>query len=141
MSSSRANDTAAAEASPSASEPPQSPRNPPRLDTSSRARPKFVSFGRDSELGGPPNREFINEHTPLMMPPRGGDRDPLLKEPLSPIGTEDDWDNEPETEETKSALFLFLLTLGGLGLQIGWSVETSNGSVCRSPLTFTSSLY
>lgn len=135
MSSSRANDTAAAEASPS--EPPHSPRNPPRLDTSNRARPKFVSFGRDSELGGPPNREFIGERTPLMMPPRSGERDPLLKEPLSPIGTEDDWNNEPETEETKSSLFLFLLTLGGLGLQIGWSVETSNGSVCRSTLTFT----
>ncbi|KAJ4303151.1 hypothetical protein N0V90_002044 [Kalmusia sp. IMI 367209] len=45
---------------------------------------------------------------------------------LSPVGS-DDWQGDDQ-EETKSSFFLFLLTLGGLGLQIGWSVETSNGS-------------
>lgn len=54
---------------------------------------------------------------------------PLLKV-ISPIGS-DDWEGDTD-EETKSAWYLFLLTLGGLGLQIGWSVETSNGSVSMS---------
>lgn len=110
---------------------------PPPLDTqlsnSGRPRPKFVSFGRESELGGPPNREFINESSPLINPadrPRETDR--LLKEHLTPNFGQEDEDYFPEFEETKSSFFLFLLTLGGLGLQIGWSVETSNGSVCVS---------
>ena len=55
--------------------------------------------------------------------------DPLLKEVLSPLGSDDDWQAEQQVEETKSSWFLFLLTFGGLGLSIGWSVETSNGSV------------
>jgi len=58
--------------------------------------------------------------------------DPLLKETVSPLD-DDDWQGEQQTEETKSSLFLFLLTVCGLGLQIGWSVETSNGSVSSSP--------
>tara|TARA_R110002003_G_scaffold48_46_gene4290 strand:+ start:11228 stop:11455 length:228 start_codon:yes stop_codon:yes gene_type:complete len=56
--------------------------------------------------------------------------DPLLKETMSPL-SDDDWQGEHQAEETKSSWFLFLLTFGGLGLQIGWSVETSNGSVSR----------
>ena len=56
------------------------------------------------------------------------EQDPLLKEVLSPL-SDDDWQGEHHVEETKSSWYLFLLTLGGLGLQIGWSVETSNGSV------------
>lgn len=55
--------------------------------------------------------------------------DPLLKEVMSPTEDDDDWAGENQVEETKSSWFLFLLTFGGLGLQIGWSVETSNGSV------------
>jgi len=49
----------------------------------------------------------------------------------SPLDSEEDEDYfmEDEEEETRSSFFMFLLTLGGLGLQIGWSVETSNGSV------------
>lgn len=61
-----------------------------------------------------------------MNPERPRETDRLIKEPN--FGQEDD-DYFPEFEETKSSFFLFLLTLGGLGLQIGWSVETSNGSV------------
>jgi solute carrier family 45 protein 1/2/4 len=95
-----------------------------------------VSFGRDSELGAPPNREFINESSPLINPAeRARETDRLLKEPVAPaFGGQEDDDYFPEFEETKSSFFLFLLTLGGLGLQIGWSVETSNGSVCTSQL-------
>lgn len=62
--------------------------------------------------------------------------DPLLKEVMSPTDDEDDWMGENQTEETKSSWFLFLLTFGGLGLQIGWSVETSNGSVSDAILSF-----
>ena len=108
----------------------------PRIDTglpqSGRPRPKFVSFGQNSDVT--PNREFINESSPLINPadaPRETDR--LLKEPIPPaLSGPEDGDYFPEFEETKSSFFLFLLTLGGLGLQIGWSVETSNGSVSRS---------
>jgi solute carrier family 45 protein 1/2/4 len=56
--------------------------------------------------------------------------DPLLKESMG--DDDDDWQGEQQTEETKSSWYLFLLTFGGLGLQIGWSVETSNGSVSYS---------
>lgn len=59
--------------------------------------------------------------------------DPLLKEAMSPDDDDDDWMGEQQVEETKSSWFLFLLTFGGLGLQIGWSVETSNGSVSAFP--------
>ena len=59
--------------------------------------------------------------------------DPLLKEAMSPDDDDDDWMGEQQVEETKSSWFLFLLTFGGLGLQIGWSVETSNGSVSALP--------
>jgi solute carrier family 45 protein 1/2/4 len=154
--------------SPSTS-PLASPRDPPKLDTSSqqrpRPRPKLVSFGRDSLGGGRPTTEgrpqvdFINEdaepeprphahvgfqdevteHSPFVQPGRmSREMDPLLKEAMSPLGSDDDWLGEQQTEETKSSWFLFLLTFGGLGLQIGWSVETSNGSVRYSfTLTYT----
>lgn len=126
----RDNDDTISEASSISSRRSQ-PGPPPidtRLSQSGRPRPKFVSFTRDNDLGsgGPPSREFINENTPLMNPERARETDRLIKEPT--FGQEDD-DYFPEFEETKSSFFLFLLTLGGLGLQIGWSVETSNGSV------------
>jgi len=120
---------------------PRSPR-PPQLDLAAAAatsrphpRPKLVSFGRDSLLGGRPDTEgpthvhFIHEPSPDIAPTRmSSEIDPLLKEVLSPTDTEDDWQGEQQSEETKSSWFLFLLTFGGLGLSIGWSVETSNGS-------------
>ncbi|KAF3042054.1 hypothetical protein E8E11_004833 [Didymella keratinophila] len=108
--------------------------NPPPIDTrlseSGRPRPKFVSFGRDSELGPSPNRQTVfTESSPLINPAdRARETDRLLKEPVAPSFGQDNDDYFPEFEETKSSFFLFLLTLGGLGLQIGWSVETSNGS-------------
>jgi solute carrier family 45 protein 1/2/4 len=128
--------------SPSSS-PLASPRTPPKLDTSNqqrpRPRPKLVSFGRDTSGGGRPTTEgrprvdFIDEteeHSPFIQPGRmSREIDPLLKETMSPLDDDDDWQGEQQTEETKSSWYLFLLTFGGLGLQIGWSVETSNGSV------------
>ena len=70
--------------------------------------------------------QVINETSPLMRPRSSADFDGLDKV-ISPIDS-DDWQGD-DADETKSSFFLFLLTLGGLGLQIGWSVETSNGSV------------
>lgn len=86
--------------------------------------PKVVSFRRSSDA---PVEEYINENSPLLRPRTSGeiDDDSTFKG-VSPLGS-DNWEGDEE-EETKSSFFLFLLTLGGLGLQIGWSVETSNGS-------------
>ncbi|KAL5380152.1 hypothetical protein DPSP01_007953 [Paraphaeosphaeria sporulosa] len=93
----------------------------PRLDTDAR---KNVSFRRNSN--DPPMEQIAAEQAPLMHPRLSQDTDELHKV-RSPVDS-DDWQGDYEQEETKSSWFLFLLTLGGLGLQIGWSVETSNGS-------------
>lgn len=143
--------------SPLASPPPKIDTNSQQRP---RPRPKLVSFGRESLGGGRPNtegrpqvdyinedpepeprahahvgfRDEVTEHSPFTQPGKmSREMDPLLKEAMSPIGSDDDWLGEHQTEETKSSWFLFLLTFGGLGLQIGWSVETSNGSV-RCPV-------
>lgn len=150
MSSQRPDRASSPSLSPSSS-PLASPRDAPRLDTTSqqrpKPRPKLVSFGRDISGSGDgrpttegrPRVDFIDaveEHSPFIQSDRRMSRevDPLLKESMSPLD-DDDWQGEQQTEETKSSWFLFLLTFGGLGLQIGWSVETSNGSV-RAYLCF-----
>jgi solute carrier family 45 protein 1/2/4 len=61
------------------------------------------------------------------MRPRSSDEVDELYKVVSPIES-DDWQGDAD-ENTKSSWYLILLTLSGLGLQIGWSVETSNGSV------------
>ena len=70
--------------------------------------------------------QVIRETSPLMRSRSSGDFADSDKV-ISPLD-DDDWQGD-DADESKSTLFLFLLTLGGLGLQIGWSVETSNGSV------------
>jgi solute carrier family 45 protein 1/2/4 len=101
------------------------------MDDGPSRRPKGVSF---EHILSPDRRlslQVINEQSPLLMPRTSreieGD-----KQIISPLGSDhsesDQWDADAG-EETKSSWYLFLLTLGGLGLQIGWSVETSNGSV------------
>jgi solute carrier family 45 protein 1/2/4 len=77
--------------------------------------------------------EFMEDTEPTIIPAgrMSSEVDPLLKEAMSP-DDDDDWMGENHVEESKSSWFLFLLTFGGLGLQIGWSVETSNGSVSAS---------
>lgn len=77
--------------------------------------------------------QIVSEHSPLMRSRLSEEVDELAKV-ISPISEDDDWQGDYEQDETKSSWFLFLLTLGGLGLQIGWSVETSNGSVSPFPL-------
>lgn len=104
----------------------QSPLFPPRprlqIDDSTTGHvSKNVSFRHD-----PPMEQVIHETSPLMRPRASADFDDDDKV-ISPLD-DDDWQGD-DSDETKSTLFLFLLTLGGLGLQIGWSVETSNGSV------------
>lgn len=90
--------------------------------------PKVVSFQR----GSSPSRlnlDIVNESSPLIRPRSSSEVEDQWRD-ISPIESEEDYflDDDPD-EETKSSWYLVLLTLGGLGLQIGWSVETSNGSV------------
>jgi len=103
-----------------------SPRHPPEPSGGVAVHPKVVSFRRSSL--DPPMEQIINEQSPLIRPRTSEEVDSLYKV-VSPVES-DDWQGDDE-EETKSSFFLFLLTLGGLGLQIGWSVETSNGSVSK----------
>lgn len=106
----------------------QSPLFPPRprlqTEDGTLAPQKNVKFGSNSF--DQPMEQIISESSPLMRPRMSSDMDELHKV-ISPVDS-DDWQGD-EQDETKSSFFLFLLTLGGLGLQIGWSVETSNGSV------------
>lgn len=80
--------------------------------------------------------QVASESAPLMRPRMSEEVDELYKV-QSPFS--DDWQDDDGGDETKSSVFLFLLTLGGLGLQIAWSVETSNGSV-RAPFRNSSTL-
>jgi solute carrier family 45, member 1/2/4 len=97
------------------------------MDGTVASHPKVVSFRRSMEPGRG-SMEPVSEQSPLLLPRTSMNETehPLLRV-ISPIGS-DDWDADADVE-TKSTWYLFLLTLGGLGLQIGWSVETSNGSV------------
>jgi hypothetical protein len=101
------------------------------MDDGPSKRPKGVSF---EHILSPDRRlslQVVNEQSPLLMPQSSRDSEALDKV-ISPLGSDDDhsdsWDLN-SGQDTKSSWYLFLLTLGGLGLQIGWSVETSNGSV------------
>lgn len=91
-------------------------------------RHKGVSFvGRRSS-------EPMHEQSPLLMPRTSQELYGAAKvvSPLESPGntsSDDMWDEDANIQKTKSSWYLFLLTLGGLGLQIGWSVETSYGSV------------
>ncbi|KAF2638885.1 hypothetical protein P280DRAFT_64600 [Massarina eburnea CBS 473.64] len=96
---------------------------------------KAVTFGHEAS---PIHEDIINENSPLMRP-RASDDMPGLHKMVSPMGS-DDWEGDEPDAETKSTAFLFLLTLGGLGLQIGWSVETSNGSPYLLSLGLSKSL-
>ncbi|KAF2004389.1 hypothetical protein P154DRAFT_519261 [Amniculicola lignicola CBS 123094] len=110
--------------SPSNTPPPEPPRQPRGILSNAHPHPKQVAFRNFS-----PSRlsmDHVNENSPLIRPTVSTEG---LQKIISPIGSDDDdeWPVDAE-EETKSTLYLFLLTLGGLGLQIAWSVETSYGS-------------
>ncbi len=75
----------------------------------------------------------LDEQSPLLAP-SGTDDDDRYKglPPLEDEGAaadEDTWMGEEK--ENRSTWYLFLLTVGGFGLQMGWSVEMSNGSVSQ----------
>ncbi|KAL3476110.1 hypothetical protein BJX99DRAFT_228575 [Aspergillus californicus] len=70
------------------------------------------------EVGG----RALNETSPLVGPRASDDAD---VDSLT-FGSRDEYDNPKP--ETKSSLYLFLLTLSIGGLQIVWSVELSSGS-------------
>jgi solute carrier family 45, member 1/2/4 len=120
--------------------PPESPGRPkpPPIDTNRASpsqngavatHPKIVSFRRSSN-GDKRSKDFgePNEQSPLLEPRRSTDSENgSLKQPISPMGSEDSW-NPQEEQQSKSTWYMFLLTFAGLGLQIGWSVEMSNGS-------------
>ncbi|OCK78025.1 hypothetical protein K432DRAFT_418248 [Lepidopterella palustris CBS 459.81] len=79
----------------------------------------------------------MNEQSPLLQPRNSDEEESGLKV-VSPLGDED-WLGDGE-EETKSSWYLLLLTLSGLGLQIAWSVEMSNGSPYLLSLGLSKSL-
>ncbi|MBE7181078.1 MAG: hypothetical protein INR71_07695, partial [Terriglobus roseus] len=89
-------------------------------------KPSPSAFLLSSPPGTPSrvaSREAVTEQSPLLQARDSSDASSL--KPVSSLGS-DEWNHQQE--ETKSSWWLFLLTLGGLGLQVGWSVETSNGS-------------
>lgn len=77
-----------------------------------------------------------NEQSPLLdgkrtSPEEDGQISPIESVPASPssLGSADiDWAVDGEAQQTKSMWYMFLLTVAGFGLQMGWSVEMSNGS-------------
>ncbi|QDS70150.1 hypothetical protein FKW77_005863 [Venturia effusa] len=66
-----------------------------------------------------------NEQSPLLRSSESHEEPSSFK-----IGEDDDdnsWQDEDD-QETKSSWYMLLLTIGSFGLQMGWSVEMSNGS-------------
>ncbi|KAK7710936.1 hypothetical protein SLS57_008252 [Botryosphaeria dothidea] len=80
----------------------------------------------------------MNETSPLLSARTSEEGEHGLKAVASP-SSDDDWDAEAG-EETKSSWYLLLLTLGGGGLQIAWSVELSYGSPYLLSLGLSKSL-
>ncbi|KAF2841419.1 hypothetical protein M501DRAFT_921053, partial [Patellaria atrata CBS 101060] len=82
--------------------------------------------------------EPINENSPLLEP-RASEQTEVSD--IASPGTldEEDW-NVDTKEETKSVWYLILLTITGGGLQISWSVETSNFSPYLLSLGLSKSL-
>lgn len=79
------------------------------------------------------------ESAPLVGPERENDTD-VPVDPSGRFGPDGDEIGESAARhegglsETKSSLYLFLLTLSIGGLQVVWSVELSSGSVSRTTL-------
>lgn len=68
-----------------------------------------------------------NEASPLLAPTRMSGED--SEGPGKGMDSLDDGSVWPgEESQSRSSWYMLLLTLGGFGLQMGWSVEMSNGS-------------
>jgi solute carrier family 45 protein 1/2/4 len=70
-----------------------------------------------------PDDDNIDEQSPLLQPTAASHDDG--DKSVSSLG---DADYASEELSTRSSWYMLLLTLGAFGLQIGWSVEMSNGS-------------
>jgi len=72
----------------------------------------------------------VDEHSPLIDPQRKNNDSDIESNRLSSPNAMSDSDLKLEDSliESKSTLYLILLTLGIGGLQIVWSIELSNGS-------------
>ncbi|KAK8247671.1 hypothetical protein HDK77DRAFT_481158 [Phyllosticta capitalensis] len=128
----------ASKPSPSAHIPPPSPDYASR-PSNIPSTPKTVTFKELSPPSSPPPSpayDPMNEQSPLLSPAQ--DDENGLKRVPSPL-SDDDW-NPEAGEDTKSSWYLLLLTLGGLGLQIAWSVELSYGSPYLISLGLSKSL-
>ena len=104
----------------------------PRPSPISTARPpssrRDTSSRKQSQESTEQNEDYGNEQSPLLHPQDGDGDDESLKA-VSPIDAASDrLLVSREEQQTKSSWYMFLLTLGGIGLQIGWSVEMSNGT-------------
>ena len=76
-----------------------------------------------------------NETSPLLSPTLAYNIDSL-----DPLGPENALELNDGAEGSKSVFYLFILTLAIGGLQIAWSVETSNGSPFLLSLGMSKSL-
>jgi solute carrier family 45, member 1/2/4 len=77
----------------------------------------------------------VDEQSPLISPENTDHNDEVIDLPLSQF-----LDLADSSVESKSAWYLFLLTLSIGGLQITWSVEISNGSPFLLSLGMSKSL-
>src|SRR5579871_1664208 len=104
------------------------PRPSPISTARSSSSPRDSSSRKHSQESTVQNESYANEQSPLLQP-REGDGDDASLKAISPIDTTSEhlWFSREE-QQTKSSWYMFLLTLGSIGLQIGWSVEMSNGS-------------
>ncbi|KAK5088787.1 hypothetical protein LTS08_000811 [Lithohypha guttulata] len=75
-----------------------------------------------------PKQTRISERSPLIIPNRSGHDDDVESTRLSSSPTRSRSSYDKYFEESKSTLYLILLTLSIGGLQIVWSIELSNGS-------------
>ncbi|GAB7347801.1 hypothetical protein MBLNU459_g5342t1 [Dothideomycetes sp. NU459] len=104
----------------------------------SALNPKLDSLSRDSSSRRSSSHDIRRGSRSLDIAKEQDESSPLIgpreeeEELLTPISNvpspqSDGW-NEDQAQETKSSLYLLLLTLAIGGLQIAWSVELSNGS-------------
>ncbi|KAE9979015.1 hypothetical protein EG328_001144 [Venturia inaequalis] len=66
-----------------------------------------------------------NEQSPLLRSSESQEEPSPFK--IGEDGDDNVWQDDDE-QETKSSWYMLLLTIGSFGLQMGWSVEMSNGS-------------
>ena len=112
-------------------------RSRSRSPYQSKSIPVSPTSSTGSKKSGKRVRESLdsNETSPLLSPVFARNIDSL--DPLAPEGTLEVSDGG---ESSKTVFYLFILTLGIGGLQIAWSVETSNGSPFLLSLGMSKSL-